>query len=422
MKTIAFAIVLSLAFAWCAPADDFNYPTPNVDLDVMIRSPHWDGAIATAHNGGILFGPQDTIIAFSRSCDCGADIIEVDIRITADGELITFHDEEFCFVNSTGTGLVRERTLAYVRSIKTISLVPGVPDQPIPTFREALQFLKQKRVCLNVEPKDDDAIDEIIQIAGEEGMLDNILIQAKSPDKARLIRSFNTSVGIIANYHQESDIDAYAPYHPEVMEVEPEVTDTIVARIKSLGIKVQMKTGYLKDMDFDEKSWQQRIARGVNVALTDLVPEMVRFLRRIAFNAGSEARPREGAKGLTGCTYLNIAPEATVKQDGRLKYSRAFMNGEGSAKLKIFRDTADTYQLVYESAAVSLRPGLNIIGVDADVKRGDLLGIYLESGDVEADRKVGSPQSAWRKGDSGTAPKGEWVQDNFCFSVDGLVR
>lgn len=131
----------------------------------------------------------------------------------------------------------------------------------------------------------------------EEGMANNVLIQGKSPEKARLIRSLNPKVGIIARYRGEGDVEKYAPYHPEVMEVDPEVSDEVIRQIKAGGTRVQMKVGYLKDGDFEEKDWAKRMDRGVNIALSDFIPGMVRFLRRTAFNLGSEARPRDGSKG-----------------------------------------------------------------------------------------------------------------------------
>lgn len=421
---IAVALLTSVFHGLVLSQDSMenpNYPTPNVNLDVMIRNPHWDGTIATSHNGGILYGPQDTILVFGKSCDAGADIIEVDVRITGDGHLILFHDEEFDFLNSTGSGLIRERNIAYVRSILAVSLIPGVPNQPIPTFREALQFLRPRRVCLNVEPKDD-VIEQIILEAGEEEMLNNILIQAKSPEKARLIRSLNSKVGIIARFHEESDIDKYAPYHPEVMELDPDVSDQAIARIKSLGIKVQMDVGYLKEMDFDEESWRKRIQRGVNVALTDFIPNMVSFLRRNAFNMGNEARPRSGSQGLTGYTYIALDSNSIAPRDGRVKSCRIFMAGEGTGKIKIFRAGQAVYELICETPIVPLRQGLNIVFVDTLVKKGDLVACYIQSGDVEADRNSSHISSIWYRGDAVTMPKDAWIEDTCTFSVDAIVR
>ena len=46
-----------------------------------------------AHRGALLNAPENTIKAFTRAFENGADGIECDIRVTADGEFIAFHDE-----------------------------------------------------------------------------------------------------------------------------------------------------------------------------------------------------------------------------------------------------------------------------------------------------------------------------------------
>lgn len=46
-----------------------------------------------AHRGALLNAPENTLKAFARAFENEADGIECDIRITADGEFIAFHDE-----------------------------------------------------------------------------------------------------------------------------------------------------------------------------------------------------------------------------------------------------------------------------------------------------------------------------------------
>jgi glycerophosphoryl diester phosphodiesterase len=45
-----------------------------------------------AHRGGGGNAPENTLEAFRNSIANGADILEIDVRATADGELVVFHD------------------------------------------------------------------------------------------------------------------------------------------------------------------------------------------------------------------------------------------------------------------------------------------------------------------------------------------
>jgi len=46
-----------------------------------------------AHRGASFLAPENTMTAFKRAWSEGADGIELDIRLTRDGELVVFHDE-----------------------------------------------------------------------------------------------------------------------------------------------------------------------------------------------------------------------------------------------------------------------------------------------------------------------------------------
>lgn len=46
-----------------------------------------------AHRGGCALGPENTIAAFDRGLDTGADGLELDVRLSADGVVVVCHDE-----------------------------------------------------------------------------------------------------------------------------------------------------------------------------------------------------------------------------------------------------------------------------------------------------------------------------------------
>lgn len=48
-----------------------------------------------AHRGGSWEAPENTLCAFERAMKIGAQFLETDVRITKDGEIIVFHDEDF---------------------------------------------------------------------------------------------------------------------------------------------------------------------------------------------------------------------------------------------------------------------------------------------------------------------------------------
>ena len=69
-----------------------------------------------AHRGGSGLAPENTLAAFRRSMASGADVLEMDVRTTADGHLVVLHDAT---VDRTtdGSGAVNEMTLAQLKTL-----------------------------------------------------------------------------------------------------------------------------------------------------------------------------------------------------------------------------------------------------------------------------------------------------------------
>lgn len=79
---------------------------------VLRRSP-----ALIAHRGGAALAPENTMYAFRRAVEqWGADMIELDVRATADGECVVIHDETLDRTTD-GSGPVSGHTLAELRQL-----------------------------------------------------------------------------------------------------------------------------------------------------------------------------------------------------------------------------------------------------------------------------------------------------------------
>jgi glycerophosphoryl diester phosphodiesterase len=69
-----------------------------------------------AHQGGDGLWPGETLYAFERAVDIGAEVLEMDAHITEDAQIVLMHDEE---VDRTtdGTGLIEQMTLAELKQL-----------------------------------------------------------------------------------------------------------------------------------------------------------------------------------------------------------------------------------------------------------------------------------------------------------------
>lgn len=112
-----------------------------------------------AHRGASADFPEHTRAAFVRAIESGADGLEIDVHLTADGHLVCFHD--FTLERtSDGSGPVAEKTLAQMRELdicswKTPKLARrprfwqsnrladtyGAPDEQLMTLPQVLDLL-----------------------------------------------------------------------------------------------------------------------------------------------------------------------------------------------------------------------------------------------------------------------------------------
>jgi len=107
---------------------------------------------AIAHRGASLEAPENTLAAFQRAMELGADLIELDVHQTADGHIVVIHDET---VDRTtdGSGTVGNMPLAVVRELDAGSWMgPRFAGERVPTLGEVLE-LTRGRIGLAIEIK-----------------------------------------------------------------------------------------------------------------------------------------------------------------------------------------------------------------------------------------------------------------------------
>jgi glycerophosphoryl diester phosphodiesterase len=87
-------------------------------LDGGARAPRdWPAKPANiAHRGGRDIVPENTLAGYREGLRVGADVLELEVHLTADGHLVVIHDDT---VDRTtdGTGLVREMTLQEIKGL-----------------------------------------------------------------------------------------------------------------------------------------------------------------------------------------------------------------------------------------------------------------------------------------------------------------
>lgn len=166
--------------------------------------------LVCGHRGHSVDGHENSRPAFRHAAERGASLCEIDLRMTADGRLVVFHDD-ILDVASTGRGLISRMSYADIATHRTRAR-SGTPieGQPIETFEAVLGLFREIGLGLIVEIKDKvDGPAYLEQVAGliaEAGMTEQVLISSFDHvvlrDLKRIAPRLRT-MGI--NYHRLAD-------------------------------------------------------------------------------------------------------------------------------------------------------------------------------------------------------------------------
>ena len=109
-----------------------------------------------AHRGNVALCPENTMPAYRSAYEIGADMIEVDMHMTKDGEIVMIHDDDLARTADV-SGRIRDLTLEEIRRADVgIKKGEGWKGTRVPTLREFCEFVagKDRKMQFNFEFKD----------------------------------------------------------------------------------------------------------------------------------------------------------------------------------------------------------------------------------------------------------------------------
>ncbi|MCY0874699.1 MAG: glycerophosphodiester phosphodiesterase [Firmicutes bacterium] len=152
-----------------------------------------------AHRGASGLAPENTMAAFVKAYELGADGIELDIHRTADGVLVVMHDEQVSRT-TTGRGYLHSGTYAWVQSLDAgVRYHPSFAGERVPSLVDVLTFIKSTRMKLNVEIKNNQieypGIErDLVNLLQEHGMIERTIVSSFNHACLHRVKLANRSV------------------------------------------------------------------------------------------------------------------------------------------------------------------------------------------------------------------------------------
>lgn len=127
------------------------------------------------HRGDWRNFPENSKGAILSSIRLGADIVELDVHMTKDGRFVLNHDESLDRT-TTGKGLVRDHTLAEIKTLKMLDRNGRPTGYDVLTLEEALEIARG-RILVNIDkftahPR------EILDAVAAAGALKEVLVKS----------------------------------------------------------------------------------------------------------------------------------------------------------------------------------------------------------------------------------------------------
>lgn len=207
-----------------------------------------------AHRGFKGKYPENTMLAFKKAMEAGADAIELDVHLTKDDELVIIHDETVDRTTN-GSGFVKDMTLEELKNLSASVLFKEEEIQTIPTLKEYLDYAKANNIPTNIELKNSmieykDIEQKVYDMLVEYNLVETTIISSFNHESLVRMKKIDPNIRCgVLTWSKLYEPWAYTKnmgmeyYHP----INYTVDERIIEECNKLGIGVNM---YMDESDY----------------------------------------------------------------------------------------------------------------------------------------------------------------------------
>ncbi|MCA9073771.1 MAG: glycerophosphodiester phosphodiesterase family protein [Planctomycetaceae bacterium] len=241
----------------------------------LAARPKHGGTYVIAHRGAHNGIPENTLAAYRKAIELGADFVEIDLRTTRDGKYVSIHNSTVDAYVVDGTkGAVRDLTLDEIRKIDIGSRVgPQWKNERVPTFEEILK-LCQGKIGIYLDLKDAPIVEVAREIQRYE--MQRRVVWCISPKQVAAVR--NACPQCIPM----PDPDPGASLPAMLQETRPQIVAPVWGDFSANFSEPCHAAGALVFVDEKEsakENWQQALDWGADGIQTDAPEKLIAFLK-----------------------------------------------------------------------------------------------------------------------------------------------
>ncbi len=259
---------------------------PTDSKHISDRIPTTGGIYVVAHRGVHNGIPENTLAAYRKAIELGADFVEIDVRETKDGALVSIHNHTVDEYTKDAIGPVNTFTLEELRSLDIGSRVgPEWANERIPTL-EAILELCRGHVGIYLDLKQAD-VEKVAALVKKHGMTDDVIWYAGGPHLRALKKCCPDCIPM-------PDPGAERNLAHLLTTFSPKVVASTWAHLTKTFVQTCHKGGALVIVDDDgPETWNTMLDWGVDGIQTDDVPALIEVLRARAVQPFPVTTPKE---------------------------------------------------------------------------------------------------------------------------------
>ena len=256
--------------------------------------------LVIAHQGGDDLWPGDTLFAFEKAVEIGADVLEMDAHLTRDGQIVLMHDEA---VDRTtdGTGLIEDLSLEEIRQLDAAYRWSNDDGKTfpyrgqgiqVPTLEELFQKFPEMRYVIEIKLTQNPIDKPLCDLIRKHNMQEKVMI-ASFHDEA--MQNFRITCPEVATSASRGEVTQFVllgkiflsgliapqyqsiqpPYDPEESMNIPIMTERFIREAHAKNIRVEPWT-----VD-DPGLMRQYVAWGIDGIITDRPDLMIEVLEEM---------------------------------------------------------------------------------------------------------------------------------------------
>lgn len=252
-------------------------PTANYAQNPVPKARH--KYIVVAHRGDHTVYPENTLEGYASTIKDGADYIEIDLRTTSDGQLVSMHDASVNRMTES-KGLIKDLTLQQVEELKVrVKSKPDTATYRIPLFEQILKLCRDK-IYIYIDFKEADAT-ATLNLLKKYHMEKHVLVYINKASQITDWRKTDPTMPLMLSM-PDSVKDAGAmkkfidAYHPDVLDGNYNTyTTSMLEFAASLNLPVWPDAqGPLEG----PQVWDKAVALGLKGLQTDNPPVLIKYL------------------------------------------------------------------------------------------------------------------------------------------------